>query len=182
MKQYIRYEADVFPPSGFDYPFGDPRTEPVTDTPPRAEMPKPDMLLYPGDKIELIPPVDPFRAWRVNHDDNTTSIERAYSELERYAQQQCERAEKAEAAKTAALVTLDAEVTERMKLQAKNERLRELLEGIPAELREWWSFDQHQFHTHSYHSREDYIDRLRKRINAALHPTNNDEQEGMKDE
>lgn len=51
---------------------------------------------------------------------------------------------------------------------AEVERLMDLLDSIPDELRKWWSFDNHQIHTHSYHSREDYIERLRARINAAL--------------
>jgi len=28
-----------------------------------------------------------------------------------------------------------------------------------AELRKWWSFDDRQMHTHSWHSREDFIER-----------------------
>jgi hypothetical protein len=31
--------------------------------------------------------------------------------------------------------------------------------GFAAELRKWWSFDDRQMHTHSWHSREDFIER-----------------------
>ena len=31
--------------------------------------------------------------------------------------------------------------------------------SFAAELRKWWSFDDRQMHTHSWHSREDFIER-----------------------
>jgi hypothetical protein len=31
------------------------------------------------------------------------------------------------------------------------------IEKFAAELRKWWSFDDRQFHTHSWHAREDFI-------------------------
>lgn len=37
------------------------------------------------------------------------------------------------------------------------------------ELRKWWSFDDRQIHTHSWHSREDFIEReLPKLLRAAM--------------
>lgn len=33
------------------------------------------------------------------------------------------------------------------------------VEEFAAELRKWWSFDDHQQHTHSWHSREDFIEK-----------------------
>lgn len=37
------------------------------------------------------------------------------------------------------------------------ERERNIL--FANELRKWWSFDDRQMHTHSWHSREDFIER-----------------------
>lgn len=34
------------------------------------------------------------------------------------------------------------------------------------ELRKWWSFDDHQQHTHSWHSREDFIERVLPKLLA----------------
>ena len=46
---------------------------------------------------------------------------------------------------------------------------KEMIEAFAAELRKWWSFDSGQHHTHSWHSREDFIDReLPKLLTAAL--------------
>jgi len=33
-------------------------------------------------------------------------------------------------------------------------------EEFADELRKWWSFDDHQIHTHSWHSREDFIEQI----------------------
>ena len=43
----------------------------------------------------------------------------------------------------------------------------EELAAFAAELRKWWSFDDHQFHTHTWHTREDFIkDELPKLLAA----------------
>jgi hypothetical protein len=34
----------------------------------------------------------------------------------------------------------------------------EMIRGFAAILRKWWSFDDRQLHTHSWHSREDFIE------------------------
>jgi hypothetical protein len=98
-------------------------TNPTPPNPPEvsAEMPKPDARMN-------MPASHVCRAWKV--ENNTTSIER-------YAQQQRERAEKAERA----LLEVGKEVVqaafemtvledERDDLQAENARLREELERI----------------------------------------------------
>lgn len=33
-------------------------------------------------------------------------------------------------------------------------------EQFIAELRKWWSFNERQVHTHSWHDREDFIERI----------------------
>lgn len=43
------------------------------------------------------------------------------------------------------------------------------IEAFAAELRKWWSFDEHQMHTHSWHAREDFIrDTLPDLLAAAI--------------
>jgi len=43
----------------------------------------------------------------------------------------------------------------------------EELAAFAAELRKWWSFDDRQFHTHTWHTREDFIrDELPKLLAA----------------
>lgn len=49
------------------------------------------------------------------------------------------------------------------------EELRQFIEDRVGSLRNWWSFDEAQQHTHSWHSREDYIE-LWNREYAALRP------------
>jgi hypothetical protein len=48
--------------------------------------------------------------------------------------------------------------------QVENERLQGVLNWVLADIRKWWSFSNSQQHTHSWHSREDFIEELRKRI------------------
>jgi hypothetical protein len=40
------------------------------------------------------------------------------------------------------------------------------VEKFAAELRKWWSFDDRQMHTHSWHSREDFIERILPKLLA----------------
>lgn len=51
-------------------------------------------------------------------------------------------------------------------LEAENAKLRGLLGVLPTELRYYWSFDNGQRHTHTWHDREDYIDNLVRRTAA----------------
>lgn len=48
----------------------------------------------------------------------------------------------------------DAEIE---RLRGERERYRVMVQMLPDQLREWWSFDQYQIHTHSWHDREDFL-------------------------
>lgn len=52
------------------------------------------------------------------------------------------------------------------------------LQGFADELRKWWSFDDRQRHTHSWHSREDFIE---KKLPALL-SSNRDDRIALADE
>lgn len=41
-------------------------------------------------------------------------------------------------------------------------RLREIVDKLPSELRKHWSFDSNQQPTHSWHTREDFIEQFIK--------------------
>lgn len=107
------------------YHYGD---EPTPPQPP--EMPKPDATCVHQDgRLSC--------SWFRDFDTGTTSIERAYSELSRVAQQQRERAEKAEEELVYKQDHIDEEVAINDHLQAENARLREAL----AHLRLWGDAD-----------------------------------------
>ena len=130
----------------------------MTNPTPSPEMPKPDFTWAHTDQCV---------GW-YEDDDGTTAIERHAASLQTQLDEANARAERAEKSYARIVSWMNRWRQRYHDKSAECERLRSLLDAIPRELREWWSFDSHQFHTHSYHSREDYIEWLGKRINAAL--------------
>ena len=55
-----------------------------------------------------------------------------------------------------------------MELDADDEKAR--LQAFAAELRKWWRFDQQQAHTHSWHDREDFIEKVLPQLLAGQLP------------
>jgi len=45
--------------------------------------------------------------------------------------------------------------------------LRTMVDGLPNELRKYWSFNNGQQHTHSWHTHEDFIELWNKQLEAA---------------
>jgi hypothetical protein len=52
---------------------------------------------------------------------------------------------------------LDRAIERLSKLPDPAIRRKARVDAFAAELRKWWSFDDRQHHTHSWHSREDFI-------------------------
>ena len=50
---------------------------------------------------------------------------------------------------------------------ARAETRKAAIVGLLTELRQWWSFDDNQRHTHSWHDRENFIEMLMQRAAAA---------------
>jgi hypothetical protein len=53
---------------------------------------------------------------------------------------------------------VDEAAAEIERLRAENETLRKFIHEKRSDLRQWWSFDNNQRHTHSWHQREDFIE------------------------
>lgn len=53
------------------------------------------------------------------------------------------------------------------RLAVERERFEAAVHIVAAELRCWWSFDERQQHTHSWHTREDFIERRLPELLAA---------------
>lgn len=54
----------------------------------------------------------------------------------------------------------DMEVAEMLQAERRRELSEHLASKLSAALREWWSFNEQQQHTHSWHTREDFIEKL----------------------
>lgn len=115
-----------------------------------------------------------------NHSDNPTEhdpycafplMRRAAAEVERAgrarqwlrAQTNAEKEPKARAAfveaHNAVLPQEDGMGQAEIQMQDAREKHAQRVRDFATELRKWWSFDDRQQHTHSWHSREDFIEK-----------------------
>lgn len=107
--------------------------------------------------------LDGIRAYCVTQQGVVTrpvyDIEQMVSVIARLDQAEAER----EAASRSAAYHCD----ELAKLLKSHHALESILTELPDKLREWWSFDSGQQHTHTWHDREEFVENLRERIAEA---------------
>lgn len=65
-------------------------------------------------------------------------------------------------------IATDVEVAAILQKELRQKLVEYLSKELSRELRDWWSFDERQQHTHSWHTREDFIERLPKLLDTLL--------------